>query len=367
LTIAIFKGRKMAGHEKQATSAARVAKHRANEKLKSEIAELELQLDATPGNRKFKSPVYKRLVTLWNQLQPEAQASTEKFGANVISSADKTISQDWCFGSTDDGEEHVLAEAHGRSSGVISGTPRNSQKFNCPNWLLDAKLVATFQQLLKAEKSAKRGTDDEYAADLVNQDLRLLRSYFVEGFSLEEIYLWNAQLPEKCDPASEKGSKALQRYIKKLVDSGYRLLEISTPTESEKEAARLDREDQEQRIIERSQYGKGADPDRFLKKGNSTRSQESELQRELKRIADEDNRRAKAAAKASTISKPKAKRRPQPAPQPAAQPEPITLRVDRPAPRPLWVPPTGVSHELIRLGILANLAKAMSPPSAVAG
>jgi hypothetical protein len=353
----------MAGHEKQATSAARVAKHRANKKLDEQIAELESQLALIPGNRKFKSPQYKRLVTLWNQRQPEAQASTEKFGSNIISSADKAISQNWCFGSTDDGEEHVPAEADGFRSGVISGTPRHSQKFNCPKWLLDAKLMATFQQLLTAEKSAKlHGTDDEYAADLVNQDLRLLRSYFMEGFSLEEIYLWNAQLPEKCDPATEKGSKALQRYIKKLVDSGYRLLEISTPTESEKEAARLDREDEEQRIIERSQYGNGTDPSQFLKTGKSTRSQESELQRELKRIADEDDRRAKAAAKASTISTPKAKRRSRP--QPAAQP--VTLRVDRPAPRPLWVPPTGVSHELIRLGILANLAKAMSLPSAVA-
>ncbi len=230
--------------------------------------------------------------------------------------------------------------------------------------------MATFKQLLTAEKSAEtRGTDDEYAADLVNQDLRFLRSYFVEGFSLEEIYSENSQLPEKCDPASEEGSKALQRYIKKLVDSGYRLLEIPTPTESEKEAARLDREEEEHRIIERAQYGRGADPSQFLKTGKSTRSQESELQRELKRIADEDDRRAKAAAEASgPISKPRAKRcsRPQPSAQPVAQPEPVTLRVDRPAPRPLWVPPKGVSHELIRLGVLANLTKAMSAPSAVA-
>src|SRR5258708_37376530 len=125
----------MAGHEK-ATSAARVAKHRANEKLKKEVADLEQQLEAIPGNKKFKSPLYKRLVTLWNNLEPEAPASTEKFGANVISSADKTISQDWCFGTTDDGEEHVFAEAGGFRCGAVSGTPRNSQKFNCPKCLL---------------------------------------------------------------------------------------------------------------------------------------------------------------------------------------------------------------------------------------
>jgi hypothetical protein len=374
-----FKGRKMAGHEK-ATSAARVAKHRANEKLDEQIAELESQLALIPGNKKFKSHQYKTLVTLWNQRQPEAQASTEKFGSNIISTADKALNQNWSSGGQGFADDRGNVEGL-RSIGTINGSPADQgPRFNCPSWVSDRKQLDEFERRLIQHRAERRPTArvehneiiiDQEELDQIkieaSMDCFMLSRYFVEHRDLNEFFLETPKIDKRKSEPKNK-SKHFLDHIQKLVNLGYRLLELPKPTEADRELARQEREAEQARTMECSQYGRGQDPDQFLKTGKRERSQDSILALELKKTQDAEHRakRQSQLEASSAAAKPKRRSRPQPAAQTFTQPEPVTLRVDRPAPRHLWVPPQGISHELVRLGILANLAKVISAPSAVA-
>lgn len=66
-------------------------------------------------------------------------------------------------------------------------------------------------------------------------------------------------LPEKLVP-SEKSARLLQRYIADLVTVGYSLMKIAKRTESDRKAARLAREEEEEREIARVKLGKGVNP-----------------------------------------------------------------------------------------------------------
>jgi hypothetical protein len=47
-------------------------------KTEAEIADLEKQLEEIPAPQKYKHPLFHRLVSLWNELHPEAKTISEE-------------------------------------------------------------------------------------------------------------------------------------------------------------------------------------------------------------------------------------------------------------------------------------------------
>jgi hypothetical protein len=210
------------------TSAARVAKHRANKKIEQEnekirlqITALEAQLALISGPKKFKSPRFAEIRVLWNTLNPEGQCSEEKFGANIISTADKAVNQNWSFGGKVSSEDEIgIIEGGLNAIGSINGSPADQgPRFNTPSWVSDRKQLDEFERRLIQHRVEKLPltrvegneliVDEEDNLDQIKincyKDSYLLERYFVERRDLDDFFL---ETPEVDKRKSEPKNKS---------------------------------------------------------------------------------------------------------------------------------------------------------------
>lgn len=378
--------RRAVGLRKQ--NAERVAKHRKKKRIKKQIAELENILATIPAPKKYRTPMYRQLAVLWAKLHPEAPASLEKPQASKISSAD-VVTRGVNFANIkDDGGEHLTAGAiesgdgitGGFSYGMLNGSPVDQgPRFNCPEWLLDDRAFECFKTRLIVERTEKHpmtrvekradgskgfALDREerlLIRDGVNQDCRLLKNYFVERYDFEEPQVYG-NLPKSISAIKKRGPRPAQRYITKLVATGYRILGLTEPSAEVRKARRDARQSYKDEISARAKYGKGKDPRSFereenCKKFKVTYDGDRILRRELSILAAEDEARRRLLRTVEAEAVPR-KKVFAPASLDAGAKR-LALKVSGGNPR--------IPYELFRLGLLGQLLKTVQSPGQFAG
>jgi hypothetical protein len=308
----------------KSTSSTRMARLRAKQKLQKQFDELQAELAKIPLSRQHRTPQYRKLAKLWTKLNPDAPASEEKAQSCKISGSDATLRGVYFTNILSEGDVSVAALEAGRdvsSYGALNGAPVDQgPRPNCPSWLLDSRQRDRVSRRLVKEAIAKhprarlavssRGINhykldrEEKAitASSVDISMKLLHCYFVDRRELDEPLVLCC-LPSNCFDQVQKGNtRPAQRYISKLVDSGYRLLGIPVPTEESREAARTEKLNRKNEVVERAQYGRGTDPRAFenedeegvIAKFKNVHHSDKELQREFSRLNAEDQTRTKS-------------------------------------------------------------------------